>query len=154
MINKSTLLQDATAVLYGLGTDAVPDDVLTKIFNLIDTLETNNAKITTGSYEGTGTYGASNPNVINTEFPPQFLLLYQSPLNWTRSDSPPTMYAVYSEISVITVTRYTTSSASNGTIPLRITWGETSVSWYLDGTSYYGKQQQFNTGTWYYLVLG
>lgn len=29
LINKSTLLQDATAALYGLGSDAVPDDVLT-----------------------------------------------------------------------------------------------------------------------------
>lgn len=27
MINKATLLQDATAALYGLGTDAVPDEV-------------------------------------------------------------------------------------------------------------------------------
>lgn len=30
-LNKATLLQDSTAALYGLGTDAVPDDVLKQI---------------------------------------------------------------------------------------------------------------------------
>ncbi|WP_298030308.1 hypothetical protein, partial [uncultured Dysosmobacter sp.] len=28
LVNKSTLLKDATAALYGLGTEAVPDEVL------------------------------------------------------------------------------------------------------------------------------
>lgn len=31
LINKATLLQDSTAALYGLGTDAVPDDVFKQI---------------------------------------------------------------------------------------------------------------------------
>ena len=163
LYSKNEILDSATKTLYGLGTDAVPDDVLEILSNAALVGETSltdvdgnavGVQIATGSYVGTGQYGASNPNVINTEFPPHFLLLYQRLLSWTKSDSPPIMYAVDSETSVIDVTRYTNSSASSGTIPLRITWGETSVSWYLDGTSYYGKQQQFNTGTWYYLVLG
>ena len=33
-LNKDTLLKDATAALYGLGADAVPDDVLNKILDI------------------------------------------------------------------------------------------------------------------------
>lgn len=39
-INKSTLLKDSTADLYGLGSDAVPDDVFSKIFDRVDTILT------------------------------------------------------------------------------------------------------------------
>lgn len=35
LINKATLLQDSTAALYGLGTDAVPDDVLRRVLQTI-----------------------------------------------------------------------------------------------------------------------
>ena len=37
-INKSTLLKDSTAALYGLGSNAVPDDVFSKIFDHVDTI--------------------------------------------------------------------------------------------------------------------
>ena len=80
-LNKATLLKDATAVLYGLGTDAVPDDVLEKLSNAV-LIGSNNSlqnaagnnivipsaqldssvKIETGLYTGTGTYGQNNPN--------------------------------------------------------------------------------------------
>lgn len=39
-INKSTLLKDSTAALFGLGSDAVPDDVFSKIFDHVDTILT------------------------------------------------------------------------------------------------------------------
>lgn len=39
-LNKDSLLKDATAALYGLGADAVPDDVLAKIRELIQETET------------------------------------------------------------------------------------------------------------------
>ena len=39
-INKSTLLKDSTAALFGLGPDAVPDDVFSKIFDHVDTILT------------------------------------------------------------------------------------------------------------------
>lgn len=49
-LNKATLLKDATAALYGLGADAVPDEVLALIKPLLD----GKAKIATGSYVGNG----------------------------------------------------------------------------------------------------
>ena len=46
-LNKSTLLKDTTAALYGLGTDATPDDVLQELAKI---------KIVIGSYVGTTSY--------------------------------------------------------------------------------------------------
>ena len=59
-LNKATLLSDSTAALFGLGTDAVPDDVLAKARSLITTAQNTadsvNSKIeiATGRYTGTG----------------------------------------------------------------------------------------------------
>ena len=56
-LNKNSLLKDSTAALFGLGVDAVPDDVLNAIKTLIDTANANvntKAKIASGSYTGSG----------------------------------------------------------------------------------------------------
>lgn len=77
-LNKASLLKDATAALYGLPNTAVPDNVLSKIKTLIDSANANantKARIATGSYTGTGTYGASNPNSLTFEFAPKIVLL-------------------------------------------------------------------------------
>lgn len=80
-LNKNTLLKDATAALFGLGADAVPNDV----FSLLKTLVTNaqssadeKAKIETGYYTGTGVFGQSNPNVLNFDFPPTYVIIFDS----------------------------------------------------------------------------
>lgn len=78
-LNKDTLLKDATAALFGLGSDAAPDEVLAKISEIIGGLETDIAtrpQIATGSYVGTGTYGASNPNTLTFEFAPEMVVIY------------------------------------------------------------------------------
>lgn len=78
-LNKASLLNDATAALYGLPNTAVPDDVLSKIKPLIDSANANantKARIATGSYTGTGTYGSSNPNSLTFDFVPKFIWLY------------------------------------------------------------------------------
>lgn len=83
-LNKASLLNDATAALYGLPNTAVPDDVLSKIKTLIDSANANantKARIATGSYTGTGTYGASHPNSLTFAFEPAVLLV-SSPGNY------------------------------------------------------------------------
>ena len=52
----ATMLTDETAALYGKDGNAVPND----IFSILSV----RAKITTGTYTGTGTYGADNPNQL------------------------------------------------------------------------------------------
>lgn len=56
-LNKANLLSDETAELFGLGAEAVPDEVLKKAKQLITTSQNtaNSApKIVTGSYVGNG----------------------------------------------------------------------------------------------------
>ena len=85
-LNKATFLKDATAALYGLGADAVPDEVLSilssvalhksspsnGLYDLSGALITGLPVIqtVTGSYLGTGTYGSGNPNRIATALHP------------------------------------------------------------------------------------
>ena len=71
-LNKTTLLKDATAALYGLGVDATPDDVLVKLGALYDL----RSYIATGSYVGTGALGSSNPNMLTFEFEPKILVFF------------------------------------------------------------------------------
>ena len=77
-LNKDSLLKVATAALYGLGADAVPDDVLALLKTLVDNAQTsanNKARIAVGSYVGTGTYGASRPNSLTFDFIPSVLVM-------------------------------------------------------------------------------
>ena len=67
-LNKTTLLKDVTAQLFGLTADAVPDDVLVSIAN-------GRAKIYKGSYVGTGTYGENNKNSLQIPFEPSIILI-------------------------------------------------------------------------------
>lgn len=95
-LNKASLLKDATAALYGLPNTAVPDDVLSKIKTLIDSANANantKARIATGSYTGTGTYGSSHPNSLTFAFVPKLVIVstnsslypYQSAGSWAWS---------------------------------------------------------------------
>lgn len=85
-LSKATFLKDATAALYGLNADAVPDEVLSilssvalhksspsnGLYDLSGALITGLPVIqtVTGSYIGTGTYGSGNPNRIATALHP------------------------------------------------------------------------------------
>lgn len=87
-LNKNNLLKDSTAALYGLGEDAVPDEVLAKAKELIaanSTAIANGVKIVTGSYVGTGTYGSSNPCSLTFDFEPKEIHIFSN-LN-TKSTS-------------------------------------------------------------------
>lgn len=96
-INKATLLKDSTAALYGLGEDAVPDDVMAMLKSLVDDAQTTaddakasadiRARIATGSYTGTGAYGESNPNSLTFDFEPKFLIVYISKSTQTTGGS-------------------------------------------------------------------
>ena len=96
---KAETLANNTKNLFGLDVSAVPDTVFNKIKTLIDSANINangKAKFQTGSYIGTGTYGDSNPTVINLNFTPKFFLVaggYSN--NFVR-----TMFDVNSEFGI------------------------------------------------------
>lgn len=80
-LNKANLLTDATAALFGLGSNAVPNDVLAKVKTLLDGERSHantKAFIKIGSYIGTDTYGANNPTSLSLDFPIGFVWIFAS----------------------------------------------------------------------------
>lgn len=121
-LNKANLLKDATAALFGLGADAVPDDVLERIHDLI----AGRAQVATGSYTGTGTYGASNPNSLTFDFVPKLVIVAKDGLHPGGYDTQ------WSSTSFIW------------------TYGQTSADKYDgDSTSYIDFTQTGNKLSWY-----
>ena len=71
-LNKSTFLTDATAALFGLGGEAVPDDIFVLLKNTDDKLE--NLFPVFGAYEGNG----EESRTISLGFTPNAVLLMYS----------------------------------------------------------------------------
>lgn len=78
VFTKSETLSEVTAALFGLGADAVPDDVFSVIkvvlnnnTNDISALKASGAKIETGSYVGTG----STTNTLQFSNNPQIVII-------------------------------------------------------------------------------
>ena len=89
-LNKDSLLKDATAALYGLGADAVPDDVLALLKTLVDNAQHSadrNSRIVVGTYIGTGTYGASNPCSLTFDFTPEYIAILAASRNTTGGNT-------------------------------------------------------------------
>lgn len=69
--SKTEILTTETLAKYGLTADKFPNDVFQKIKTLINNTQSsieNRARIQTGSYVGTGTYGASNSCSLTFNF--------------------------------------------------------------------------------------
>ena len=146
-INKGTLLADATAALFGLNASAVPDDVFAAIKPLINAANTNansRAKITQGSYVGTGTDGESNPNTLTFDFIPKFVLVLCDDAN--HADC---------ALMMLNPSRYgCCTSGPDGRH--RVTWSAKTVSWYyLDGNGSYALyQMNEDQTTYHYVAIG
>ena len=78
-----------------------------------------------GSYIGTGLYGSANPNTITVPFTPQ--LVFIAIANWDGGLHNP---------SLLMRPRTTGSSrpTADSYSQLTVTWGDNSVSWYMNGT--------------------
>lgn len=152
-LNKATLLKDATAALFGLGTDAVPDDVLQKLagaaFNSGGTITDVNGnplgvRIATGSYVGTGTYGEDNPNSLTFEFEPKFLIVQRSTTNY------PGGFIWIDGISEIG--SVFTDTSSGASLRISIIKNEKDITWY--STSNAEKQMNLVDSYYYYIAIG
>ena len=97
------------------------------------------ARVTYGSYTGTGTYGSDNPITLNCPFKPLAVVI-QSHYQNSRT----TVYFIRNMTSVISdvYQQYT----------MQITWNDQSVSFYSDGSQF----AHFNAigGTYHYVILG
>ena len=96
----------------------------------------NTARIIYGSYVGTGTYGAGNPNTLTFDFRP-LLLIWGDP--------------VYDQYTTVVCMRGRDNQPGpNGRIAT--IWGNNSVSWYHNSSA----QEQANTSgvTYPYVAIG
>lgn len=153
-LNKASLLKDTTAALYGLTVSAVPDEVLAAIKSLIDAANANantKAKIQTGSYVGTGTYGSSNPCSLTFDFVPRMVVVVGC---FVRS------YEVTQSETIVMV------NDSNGCsgfvsppntatyLQQNITWSGTSVSWYNTSSVIAQLNAPEHSPKYFYVAIG
>ena len=98
----------------------------------------NTARISCGSYVGTGTYGAGNPNTLTFGFRPLLIILGDPE------------YSQYS--TVVCMRGRVTQPGPNSGYRINFTWGDTSVSWYNTVSA----QQQANSDgiTYHYVAIG
>ena len=148
----------AATTLAQLGFPAVAGSVLrqgtsgapywTSPADLISALGlTNAAKIATGSYVGTGTYGASNPCSLTFDFVPEIVFIV---CNMHVSMAAHTLFIRGQEKMGCA---YDGSHGSGfGPAELNIEWTASGVKWYDSGTAYkYSSQWQMNlSGARYY----
>lgn len=75
---KANLLKDTTAALLGGDSSMVPDEALVILKNLFDSIDAESLgaiRVETGSYVGSGSYGASNPKSLTFSFVPKLLFV-------------------------------------------------------------------------------
>lgn len=139
-------LQSSTSTLFGLGVEAVPDDILVKIKELLTSTQSTadaKAQIVTGNYMGNGQYGRNNPNRIETPGTPKLLIV--SMIDESSVYEP--MVAIYNMQRKAVVVL---NGGSN-----EFTWGPNYIEWY--GYYSYGDASGFQYNavghTYVYLIL-
>ena len=149
--NKTEILTAATAALYGLGADAVPDEVFALLKTLVDDAQTSadeKTKIQVGSYVGTGTYGDTNPIGLTAPGKPKFVFVAQKAQSASSAQGYYFTAVVNQETAM--VERVATNSTSTDAHFVQLSWGDKTVSWY----SIANAERQLNTsGTEYVYAI-
>lgn len=149
-LSKETLLNDATAALYGLDDTAVPDEVLAAARSLISTAQStadSKCKIVSGSYTGTGTYGSDNKNSLTFDGTPKLLIVSSTVSSaYGGSHTYPQLIFVYGESGSIASL---ITSGSEVFASATVSRSGNTVSWYSADAA----AQQLNvSGTKYYYI--
>ncbi len=127
-------------------------DVYSKSY--IDSILKNNARIQTGSYVGTGTYGADNPCSLTFDFMPKYVQI--CPFHTAEGDylncfiglfyrSPQKMFTGYLKDLGIT------NSIWNA-IDLSVSVDGNTITWY--SRTKYDSQLNYNNTPYYYVAIG
>ena len=128
--SKTDIITTETLSQLGLSADKLPNDAFQQIKTLIDNAQASadgKAKIQTGSYVGTGTYGASNPCSLTFDFVPIFVFIQR-----TKMETGAT-FGYYA--SMVRPSEQAMSIRSLGGDAsydgiMNLTWGNNSLSWY------------------------
>ncbi len=109
------------------------------------------ARISTGSYAGSGQFSSAHPNTISLSFAPKMVLLFKTGYTSGRG-SGDVYWSTSFAILTYPITSINVASASVPSMTsIVLSWGDTSVSWYSVDAEY-----QFNTSgtTYYYIAIG
>lgn len=123
-INKASLLKDATAALYGLGANAVPDDVLKKLKTLVDAAQgTADGKVPAqiGYYTGNGGSSASSKNSLDFGFRPKAVIAFNLVIGNNNNAN---------IIPMVSDSTDALSFSRGGSYGVVVSWLENGVSWY------------------------
>ena len=160
--NKSTMLKDATAALYGLGVDAVPDDELAKLAEAafvedgaVTDIDGNivGPQIATGSYVGTGTSGSSSRNTLTFSFEPKIVFIqHQTDASFNKNSTSEINYAFMINGITSYVDRYSSGNVGDGIV--YVSWEGNTVTWYRDSSSYPDGQLNISGATYHYVAIG
>lgn len=109
----------------------------------------HNARVTWGSYTGTGTYGASNPNSLEFGFCPVLVAITCDELGHY-----PAAPSILLRGAGLAPTLTAASGGSMGAeyTALRPTWGDSGVSWYSEKSV--ACQLNESGITYFYVVIG
>lgn len=138
---------------YNLCQWAAEDRILRSDFNAdnqkIDTALAGKARITVGSYTGTGEYGAEHPNTLTFDFAPKLFLLFPALAHQGQD-----FYAVpgIAQYNPCIVVWGATTLLGDGTGSNRITYSGNTISWWTNT----GAQNQYNTSgqIYHYAAIG
>ena len=139
--SKTDIITTETLSQLGLSSDKLPNDAFQQIKTLIDNAQASadgKAKIQTGSYVGTGTYGANNPCSLTFDFEP-WLLIVENRDGVSYYIESTSDYVHYPILNVRCNRMYAAGTSYN-----IFTWAENSVSWYCPSTGSTASQLQLN----------
>ena len=154
-LNKTTFLKDTTAAMFGLGYDAVPDDVFKAIGNMLD----GRVRIAAGTYIGTGTYGEAYPCTLTFPFFPKFVYLFKTPdiyaVTGALSGASRTDQVIIpSQISSFQVVENIDGSLTNVKNNVTISEADNSISWYTSSRNTAAAQMNKAEQTYGYFAIG
>lgn len=155
-LNRATLLTDEVAAAIGALTGGDTPETPSEALSLLRGLIANGAKIETGSYTGTGTYGSSNPNSLTFGFKPIVVFVYGGYYFGCTG----LQIAPFWHHSLSYGYSLTTNYNHDTVIQTRYWWEDNTLHWYANvgGAGYQLNERvsggDAGRGTYYYLAIG
>lgn len=151
-LNKANLLTDETVAKIWPNAserpaDPTPNEALAALASAI----ASGAKIQTGSYVGTGTYGQANPCSLTFDFVPEYWSIYALGMGEAFSDSLQNFFPFGATRNI-----RLQSTQGGSTISNSVTYNEKTVTWYDTTFGQTSPSGQLNNEGWtyYYMAIG
>lgn len=156
-LNDKSVTTDAGSILQ---IQQIDGGVQTAAYNVLHTGNLSNlgiARIATGSYVGTGTYGSDSPNSLTLPFEPKLLMIAPAAYGIDFEDTNTSTFFYESAIWFAGTTKlsYRDSGSSYVTAYCTFSASGNTISWYSDTANGLARTQLNTAGTKYaYIAIG